>query len=212
MTGLEDLLRATLTEDATTSPPPDPMVARVRHIARRRERITLMGWSAGIAATVLGVAVISATVLGDDEPPDRAAVPASPAPSSPAPSGALPEAQASCVMEYSPKAVADLAFAFDGTPVAVGPGRTDRPGMGALGLPAVTFEVHEWFAGGTGSTVTIDMAGPGAASGYDLGTRLLVSGAHRWGEKTDADLIGWGCGFTRYYDPETASAWRDATR
>jgi hypothetical protein len=34
---------------------------------------------------------------------------------------------------------------------------------------------------------------------YAVGTRLLVSGE---------DQIVWACGFTRYFDEETAAAWR----
>ena len=50
----------------------------------------------------------------------------------------------------------------------------------------------------------------GEAGGYvyDIGSRLLVSGEPRWeGSPLDAP-IAWGCGFARYYDPQTAAVWR----
>ena len=127
---------------------------------------------------------------------------------------------ASCVMEYSPANMVGLAFAFDGTVTSIGPGHSDRPGKGSLGMVGVTFTVNEWFIGGSGTTVTVDMPAPDARDGggmneappaaYDVGTRLLVSGQHRWGEATMADAIAWGCGFTRYYDRATADGWRAA--
>jgi hypothetical protein len=124
----------------------------------------------------------------------------------------------SCAESYSPAAVANRAFAFDGTVTSIGPGTTNRPDRGALHYAAVTFSVNEWFAGGSTSDVTVDMALPMAfshspppRSSYAVGTRLLVSGEPRWGGAPLTDAIGWGCGFTRYYDPTTAQSWRDST-
>jgi hypothetical protein len=150
-------------------------------------------------------------------------------------SGALPEDGVSkCVEAYTPQAVAHLAFAFDGTVTHIGPGTTDRLGFGRLdspregqpGLVAVTFTVNHWFHGGTSATVTADMTSPvtqGAQSpatkggdrvgkSYGIGSRFLVSGGPRWGGPALQDAIVLGCGFTRYYDPQTASAWRQAVR
>ena len=124
----------------------------------------------------------------------------------------------SCVENYSAAAIAGRGFAFDGTVVSIGPGTTNRPGKGRLSSSAVTFTVEQWFTGGSGSTMTIDMSPPRegprlseAAPTYDAGTRLLVSGESRWGEGISEDGLAWGCGFTRYYDPETAGAWLAAT-
>jgi len=67
--------------------------------------------------------------------------------------------------------------------------------------------------------VTLDMTPPQpdrgqavleSALSYGVGTRLLVSGEPRWGGAPLTDAIAWGCGFTRYYDPATADAWRNA--
>lgn len=126
----------------------------------------------------------------------------------------------SCVAKYTPQAAANRSFAFDGTVTAIGRGTTDRPGRGRLGYAAVTFTVHEWFRGGSAANVTVDMAPPQTASSvtsvsggsYDVGSRLLVSGEPRWGGPALRDAVAWGCGFTRSYDSQTASSWRQAAR
>ena len=134
-------------------------------------------------------------------------------------SGPLPDGGgASCVESYAPKAVMGRAFAFDGVVVEVGRSVSDRGDESDLGLPGVTFEVREWFSGGWAATVTVDMQPPTTGSGkpsdpgyaYGVGSRLLVSGEARWGGSPLEAPIAWGCGFSRYYDPETATAWRDA--
>ncbi len=126
----------------------------------------------------------------------------------------------SCVEEYAPQSVVNRAFAFAGTVTDIRAGTTDRPGGGDLGYAAVTFTVGEWFRGGTTGEVTVDMAPPQATTSetavsggsYGIGSRLLVSGEPRWGGAALQDAIAWGCGFTRYYDEQTANAWRQATR
>jgi hypothetical protein len=115
----------------------------------------------------------------------------------------------SCAVDYSPAAVAARAFALDATVTSIG--RADG------GYRAVRVSVHRWFAGGRTGSATIALpAGDGrvgdeAALSYRVGTRLLVSG------ETDipgspATMTAWGCGFTRYWDPATASAWAAATK
>ncbi len=123
----------------------------------------------------------------------------------------------SCVESYNPRAAVGLAFAFDGTIRSIGAARTNRAGKGYLDLVAVTFTVNEWFAGGTGASVTVDMTPPNDLStvdegrpSYQIGSRLLVSGEPRWGGEPLDDGIAWGCGFSRYYDPATASSWQAA--
>ena len=123
-----------------------------------------------------------------------------------------------CVEQYSPATVVNRAFAFDGVVTDIGSGESNRPDRGHLELVGVTFAVREWFSGGSGSTVTIDMESPvqeaprlpeGVPS-YAVASRLLVSGEPRWGGPPLEDAIAWGCGFTRYYDPVTAALWRQA--
>ena len=128
------------------------------------------------------------------------------------------EARASCVERYTPIAVAGRGFAFDGTIERIGPGQTDRAGLGHLDYAAVTFAVHEWFVGGSADSVTVDMPPPGSQASleespppYQIGSRLLVSGEPRWGGAPLEDAIAWGCGFTRSYDPDTSDEWSAAT-
>ena len=130
--------------------------------------------------------------------------------------GALPEGMARCVESYNPQAVTGRAFAFDGVVVDIGASVLDRGHEGDLNAPGVTFKVREWFSGGSADTVTIDVQVPNTefadpsdlGYSFGIGSRLLVSG--RWGGSPLDDPIAWGCGFSRYHDPETARAWHDA--
>lgn len=127
-------------------------------------------------------------------------------------SGALPDyGAASCAFEPTPANLRKRAFAFDGTVARI------EPGGDNLGEARVTFTVHTWYVGGSGSAVTVRMRPPGgsvqdsdeAGPSYALGTRLLVSGQPRWGGSDPLkDAIVWGCGFTRYWDASTADEWR----
>lgn len=191
---LEGELREIFAKDAAGTPVAGALVAEVRRRVRRRRWV--IGGSGVTAAATLGVALVAAA-LGASTPG---------------------EGGASCVEAYTPGAVATRAFAFDGAVTAIGPGTTDRADA-VLGLVAVTFEVREWFGGGTGETVTVDMFPPGpdqpdqaseSAPSYGVGTRLLVSGEPRWGGEPLQDAIAWTCGFTRYHDEATAAEWRSA--
>lgn len=110
-------------------------------------------------------------------------------------------------------------FAFDGTVMSIGPGTTNwpGPGRGDLDLASVTFQVNEWFTGGDGDTVAVDMGAPTdgemqQAATYEVGTRLLVSGEPRWGGAPLDRAIAYGCGgFTRYYEASMAEEWRQGT-
>lgn len=118
---------------------------------------------------------------------------------------------ASCVSEYSPATLAQQRFAFDGVVVEIGESVSDRGDSGDLGLPGVTFQVMRWYAGGRGDTATVDMpVGPSSDGdiSYGPGSRLLVSGQPRWGGRALEYPIVWSCGFTRYYDSSTATAWK----
>ena len=133
--------------------------------------------------------------------------------------GELPvSGSASCIEVWtSMRPIVDQAvFAFDGIVLAIeSPGLSNRPGFGWLNLVSVTFRVGEWFAGGAGPEAVVDMdppmgphRRPDGDLSYALGSRLLVSGAPRWGGAPLEQPIAWGCGFTRYYDRETALHWR----
>ncbi|MEJ7794645.1 MAG: hypothetical protein WKF50_03770 [Nocardioides sp.] len=110
--------------------------------------------------------------------------------------GAVPVSDAGgCTANYSAAAVASRAFAFDGTITEIGDG-------------GVTFDVQEWFVGEGPESYTVQMHPPTKSGmsesppSYFVGTRLLVSG------EQDGAPIAWSCGFTRYFDEETAVAWR----
>jgi hypothetical protein len=129
-------------------------------------------------------------------------------------SGALGDSRlAECAEKYTPQAVATRAFAFDGTVTGIRGGHND------LGYVPVTFAVNEWFRGSNRRTVTVDMAPPKSTSfetsvsggTYQVGSRLLVSGEPRRGGEPLQAALAWGCGFTRYYDESTATAWATAT-
>ncbi|MCK0114340.1 hypothetical protein MWU75_19565 [Ornithinimicrobium sp. F0845] len=131
--------------------------------------------------------------------------------------GPLPDGgAASCVELYSLKTLQNRDFAFDGIVVRMGPSVSDRGDGGDLNLAGVTFEVREWFVGGDANEVTVDVQGVGAGTAegdmpFGVGTRLLMSGEPRWGGAPLDSPIAWGCGFSRYYDEETAKSWRDST-
>ena len=207
-----------LAADVPVRPAPVGDLLRRGRAARRRGRYVLAGAAATCLLVVAGV--VGAVVTGsgggtggstssealDDPTGDRR--------------GELPEAgAASCVAVWTEdRPIAEQAvFAFDGVVTDVGPGLTDRPGSGGLDLVAVTFQVREWFAGGTGAEVTVDMQPPlrpgqgrsdDTVPAFAPGSRLLVSGSPRWGGAPLEDPIAWGCGFTRYHDQGTADAWR----
>lgn len=133
-------------------------------------------------------------------------------------SGPLPEGgAASCAFEPTEENLARRAFAFDGTVAAIdGPAAVADEGDD-LGYAQVTFDVVEWYVGGDDRQVVVQMTPPVGLStdvtaeggpSYEVGTRLLVSGEPRWGgDDPLADAVGWGCGFTVYWDAQTAQTW-----
>ncbi len=89
-----------------------------------------------------------------------------------------------CVSEYSAETLKERAFAFDGTVVGVGSESDPRAPDEDVVTGHVQFEVHEWFAGGTGEAVTVWMQRP-----VEEGDRLLVAGEPRWGGAPLDDAI-----------------------
>ena len=226
----EQQLRELFAADAAAAPRDVDLIDGTLRKVRNRRRVRTAG-VAGLAGVAVAIgAVVAIGIPGHQPQRPPAAAPSGPvataAPGStevapvPAGGGALPGGTAEeCVQSYSPEAVAGRSFAFDGTVTGIGPAATNRPGA-ELPLAAVTFRVHEWFRGGAGETVTVDMDAPRPAGSvsepavpaYAIGTRLLVSGEPRWGGAPLDDAIAWSCGFTRYYDPRTAAEWAAATR
>lgn len=218
---LEHELRHLFAEDAELAPAAVALAEEARRRVSQHRRAWLV-WGAGalIAASVAVVAVLASGVLADGQP-SRSPIALPPSSSAPTPSptteervGALPvPAGASCA-KSSPDVVARLtALSFDGTVVAVGPSRQSEGSDGYSAWITTTFDVHEWFHGGSGATVTVDIPVGGSIDSmpppFEMGTRLLVSG-DKPGPAAKG-IVAWGCGFTRYYDAPTADNWRAAT-
>ena len=232
----EQQLRDLFAADAAVAPEAVDLAAGARHRVRRRRRV-LAAWTSGAGTAVVLVTMGMFGAHGPVPPPQAQSPSIAPVAQSPtqpvftaetfdrvAPGGPLADpgmAMASCVKGYSPAALAENAFAFDGTVTGIGLSRSDRgPTTGLLGLRAVTFHVDAWFKGGRGTTAVVDMASPSmigkgvgeTVPSYEVGTRLLVSGMPRWGGAPFDKAIAWGCGFTRYYSPERAAEWATAAR
>jgi len=163
-----------------------------------------------LIASVLFAVVLAGCADGAPVPPADGPASAEPAGDAVSMGGA-----ASCVEEYSPENLVARDFAFDGTVEAVGEADVSGAEGDSDGSVPVTFTVAEWFAGGEGDRVTVDMPAPGMVSSdggitYEVGSRLLVSGEPRFGGEPLDDAVAWGCGFTRAYDDATAAEWRAA--
>lgn len=226
-TPTEQQLRDLFAADAAAAPVEGDLIHGALRKVRRHRRVrgvTIAGLVAAVAA-VGGVLVSGGS--GQEAQRSPVAAPSHPASQAPlpttgtttTPSGGGSGVSTACVNSYSPAAVAGSPFAFDGTVTAIGAARSNRPGV-ALPLAGLTFRVNQWFRGGSGPTVTVDMDVPPTANSssdpsmpaYGIGTRLLVSGAPRWGGAPLDAAIARGCGFTRTYDARTAAEWAAATR
>ncbi|WP_305789061.1 hypothetical protein [Symbioplanes lichenis] len=189
---IEQRLAEIFREDAGRAPELDTAAPErvVRTVRRRRA-----GWVLAASLTVAALALTP--VVMRDDPAARG--------------GPLPDSGLSdCLPPESLAAVAARTLSFDGTVTAIAVDTSrDVP------TATVTFEVNEWFRGGSGPTATATMQAPlpphvlagEAGPVYEIGTRLLVSGDTAAGRAT-----AWGCGYTRYYDDRTAAAWRQAVR
>lgn len=203
-----------------------------RRARRRRQALAHLAVAAGVVLVVGGsVAALEQAQpdgrseemvadAGGRETPESAldqgatadSVPAAPEQSGPLVTGG----SENCAIVYTPEAVRERDFAFDGVVVGIGPPVSVAPGPPALlDEVGVTFAVQEWFHGGSGATVTVDIpVRPTSAQplegvqSYDVGTRLLVSGVSRSGTAPLDAPFATTCGFTRYYDEATAAAWR----
>lgn len=123
----------------------------------------------------------------------------------------LGDASPRCAEEYTPTAVGRRAFAFDGEVLEIHRETAEH----ATSEHDVRFRVNEWFTGGSGDRVTVQMLSPGALTSVDnvtfeVGARLLVSGEPRWGGDPLESAVGWACGFTRPHTADDASQWRAA--
>jgi hypothetical protein len=199
---LEEITRMQSTDTPTAAPPR----------ARGRLRLAVVG-TAVILVAVAGFVAARLVTSGPEPPPlaqptgtDHAG-----------PSGDLfgDAGGFSCVEQYSLQTLAGRGFAFAGTVDSIG----ERSSSAEVADPyvPVTFTVQHWFRGGEGNTVTIAMFSPDIVSSagsttYSLGSQLLVSGERRGAEPRPDELIAWGCGFTRWYDPATEAEWATTLR
>ncbi len=99
-------------------------------------------------------------------------------------------------IQYTEQMLLDQDYAFDGTLVSANPDGTNA-----------VFEVHRWYKGGEGATVTLSAEGlmqeesiALIGADLDVGERYLVSGT---------DGFVWACGFTLTYDTELANHWAE---
>lgn len=176
-----------------------PVTAPV-HAARRPYRRWAFVIAAGAVAAVMATVVLSRGWGREPVPPGQSRGDVFGAGS----------ANLSCVESYTPESLARRSFAFAGTVSDVGA----RAAGGDPFVP-VTFQVHQWFRGGRGESVTVTMLPPegnisaGGAT-YAVGSRLLVSGEPRFGGEPLADRVAWACGYTRWYDEAEAEVWRES--
>jgi hypothetical protein len=211
---LEQHLRGVFREDASHAPAFGVTAGEVMRPVQRQRRVR---WAmAGVGVSLAVAAVAAGSVLL----PTPSDAPAGNGSANVAADrhGALPDSRnADCAFTGSPAEVAARPMSFDGTVTAVGAPITDQPTPEDGYLP-VTFAVNEWFRGGAGTSVTVAMRpplAPGEVAGeprpsYGVGTRLLVSGEQ--GAPALGGMLANGCGFTRYYDQQTATAWRNAAK
>lgn len=204
----KSMLEALVAAETPDEPPPFKTTPRGSLVRRRGLLVGVV--AAGVAASVAGAVLLgnqnspsSAPLAGQDPTPRAGATSASAHPSS-----SVVGVPHSCVEAYSLAALASRSFAFDGEVTEISPGNQ------------VTFRVFEWFAGGEGDRVTIQMyAAPDSSAGvpsefgpeYAEGTRMLVSGEPRWGGAPLNDAIAWSCGFSRVYSLDAATEWDEAT-
>jgi hypothetical protein len=102
---------------------------------------------------------------------------------------------AMCI-QFTEQMLLDQTYAFDGTLVSANADGTNA-----------RFEVHRWYKGGEGDSVTLSAEGlllehsvALVGASLQIGERYLVSGT---------DGFVWACGFTVTYDTELANHWAE---
>jgi len=212
---LEQHLRGVFQEDAVHAPAFGLTADQVMRPVQRQRRIRWAIAGIGVSLAVAVVATVGSVLL-----PTPSDAPAGSGSVNLAADrrGALPDSGAAdCEPASSAADVAARGMSFDGTVTAVGATIANQPTPAERYVP-VTFAVTEWFRGGNGTSITVAMLpplAPGELAGeshpsYGVGTRLLVSG-----ERVDpalGSMLAFGCGYSRYYDQQTATAWRGAVK
>ncbi|GAB3950640.1 hypothetical protein GCM10029976_085700 [Kribbella albertanoniae] len=213
----------TTLQSAGKVPPPSPEVLahatqRVAKVAAgSTRRRTVRRFLAPVLATAATAAVIGVVALQQGGTPTALPVAPATTPTTYPPSKPLgdPNVSHSCAYPLSPERFAKVPVAFDGTVLsAVKIPETQDAGLTTWN---VTFVVNEWFRPSSGKQqFTVQMGiGPGhqvqtsVTHGYEIGDRLLISGAPRTegGDPMDRPWAG-VCDFSRTYDVPTADTWR----
>lgn len=208
---LEDRIRQIFAQEAAKAPPvptlvnpayrraiPDPHKRRAPGGRTRRVTGSLL-----VAASVVSVSFGGWQLVQRNLPGD--------APRIAHQVGPLPDSvQARCIQTYTPAALPRVSrVAFDGNVRKIGPSSNASPYV------TVEFQVNEWLADGSGSTVKVLMLPPvntfdASPPSFRVGTRLLVSGNPSPTVDKFAPVVAEGCGFTRYYEKRVAHSWRSA--
>lgn len=199
---IEDQLRAHLHAEASRAPGSERLV---REMSVRAKRQGVRRGAVGIvlAATVAAFAAGLATSAPSRVDTDRLRADGTTAQD---PRGSVDDSSNSyCAISYMPDRLKRMDFALAGVVSDIEPPRRDQS------LYIVTFNVADWYSGGNGEErVQVAMPNPQPESEseelpdpFERGTVLLVSGQEAGGVKE-----AWGCGFTRYFDSETADVWR----
>ena len=192
----DSLIASAYADLARATDPVEEPVAAVRRRMGRRARHR-KGVAAVVCTCVVAVAAIGTiqTVNGPSPAPHANAGGSQAAPTTgPLPGGA----NQSCAFGYSSRTLRQRDWAADATVTEIGRGR---------GSVRVQLDVHTWYRGGSGDSLTVLLPSPrseveDAPPAFQVGTRLLLSGA-RVGE----GWLPWSCGFTRYHDQRTAAQW-----
>ena len=161
--------------------------------ARQRRWLRPMAMAAG-AMAVLAMAVGGYALFTQEDAAPEAIV------------GAPLDGGAQMCIQYEDAILLAQDVAFDGTLVSV---ETVDSGS-EIDLPQnlATFEVHRWYKGGEGDTVTLDagiLYGDGdtialVGASLEIGERYLISGT---------DGFVWACGYSYTYDTHVANHWAE---
>jgi len=98
---------------------------------------------------------------------------------------------AMCI-QYSDELLAQQQYAFDGT-------------LTSIDGDTVTFEVHHWYKGGEGDSLTLDATGLTGGPNTAIEGTPLVEGQRYLATGSDGFL--WACGYTVTFDSDLADHW-----
>ena len=184
--------RAALLEEILTMPIETKPSSQGPARGPRRFRFVALVAGAVAAATVIALVVVRSNDRNERvTAPTSVIVPQSPDTETSSVANGL----GSCVEFYDLTTLTHREMAFDGTVQAVEGNQ-------------VTFNVGEWFKGGSGATVTLDGNGLTGGAITSAGGPTLSVG-QRFHVAGDGGFV-WSCGYTQAYSADLATAWRSA--